>query len=353
VSVRLSPRAQWLLLAASAAGCAWLLRRWHVPGAVLLGPLAVAIAFALAGSPLKLQPALLLVVQAVLGCMVASAITAPLLRLVAGHWGVIVAVNLLSVFAAFLVAVALTRLAWLPGQSAIWGLSPGAATTMIMLGEARGEDPRVIAMMQNLRIVLVTLTATGVAAISGPGVQADGAPATLLNAPYSTPGLLTLAALVAAGIAAALVSRWAQAAFWVPALFGSALNASELAAVEIPSAVAAIAFGIGGCYAGLRFNRAALLHCLRLVPAMLLGIALLLLSCAALVWPVQHAFAGIDALTAFLAIMPGGIDAAVAIGHAMQVSLPVVVAVQVMRLLIVSLVAPGMARIVARLSPAR
>lgn len=344
----------WLLLAAAAAAAVALLRALHVPGAVLLGPMAVSVGFAVAGAELRIKPALLLVVQAVLGCMVAAAITAPLLQLVAEHWWVVLGANVLSVVAACAIALLLTRSGLLPGQSAIWGLSPGAASTMMMLGEERGEDPRVIALMQNLRIVMVTLMAVGIAALVGDRAAA-GAPgqAAFLNADPSVRGLLIVLALVAAGVAAAVATRWSQAAFWLPALCGGALNVSGLGAVEIPALLAAAAFGIAGCYAGLRFDRQALRHCLRLLPAMLLGIALLVAACSALMWPIQASFAGISALTAFLAVMPGGIDAVVAIANGMEASLPVIVAVQVMRLVVVTLLAPRAARLVARLGAAR
>lgn len=341
----------WPLLLAGASAAALLLRSWHVPGAVLLGPMAVAMGFALAGAKLRLAPAVLLGVQAVLGCMVASAITAPLLRLVAGHWEAILAVNLLSIVAACGIAVLLTRARLLPGQSAIWGLSPGAASTMMMLGEARGEDPRVIALMQNLRIVLVTLTATAVAGLLG-GTGGTGGRAltsAFLSAPFSWSGAATLAGLAGLGIAVAALSKKGQAAFWIPALGGSALNVTGYGTVEIPAALAALAFGLGGCYAGLRFDRQALRECLRLVPAMLLGIALLIAACLALIWPIHRSFAEVGMLTAFLAIMPGGIDAAVAIAQGMEAAVPVIVAVQVMRLVIVSLLAPPMARLAAGL----
>lgn len=340
----------WTLLAACAAASALLLRLLQVPGAVLLGPMAVAIAFALAGAELKLKPAVLLAVQAVLGCMVASAVTAPLLRLLAAHWPMVLAANVLSVVAACAIALVLTRMGLLPGQSAIWGLSPGAASTMMMMGEARGEDPRVIAMMQNLRIVAVTLTATAVAACLGRHPAAVAVTAeTLLHAPATVPGLATLGALAAVGVVAAAVFRWTQAAFWVPVICGGALNLSGLGEVVIPAPVAATAFGVGGCYAGLRFNRQALRHCLRLLPAMALGTGLLMASCLALAWPIHRSFDEARGLTAFLAIMPGGIDAAVAIAQGVDASVPVIVAVQVMRLVVVSLIAPPAARIVASL----
>lgn len=341
---------QWALLMAGAGASVALLRALHVPGAVLLGPMLVAIGFALSGAGLELKPGLFLPVQAVLGCMVASVVGRDLLQLIADHWIVVLTVNVLSVVAAGIVAVVFTRRGWLPGQSAIWGLSPGAASTMMMLGEQHGADPRVIALMQHLRIVFVTLTAVAVAGLVGAGGgPAASPPATVfLASAVSADVIAVLAALIAAGVAVAIATRWRQAAFWLPLGVGSGLQLAQLSTVQIPVAVAAVAFAFGGCYAGLRFNKKVLLDSLHLMPAMLLGILLMTGSCIALMWPILRSFEGVDALTAFLAIMPGGIDAAVAVAHGMHASVPVILAVQVMRLIVVTILAPQMARLVAR-----
>lgn len=342
---------QWALLMAGAGASVVLLRALHVPGAVLLGPMLVAIGFALSGAGLELKSGIFLPVQAALGCMVASVVSWDLLQLIADHWVVVLAVNVLSVVAAGAVAVVFTRRGWLPGQSAIWGLSPGAASTMMMLGEQRGADPRVIALMQHLRIVFVTLTAVAVAGLvgAGGGPAASPVPATVfLAGAVSADVGAVLGALIAAGVAVAMATKWRQAAFWLPLVVGSGLHLAHLSTVEVPIMVAAVAFAFGGCYAGLRFNRKVLLDCLHLMPAMLLGILLMTGSCIALMWPILCSFEGIDALTAFLAIMPGGIDAAVAVAHGMHASVPVILAVQVMRLIVVTILAPQMARLVSR-----
>ncbi|MDP9965469.1 membrane AbrB-like protein [Variovorax paradoxus] len=341
---------QWTLLMAGAGASVVLLRALHVPGAVLLGPMLVAIGFALSGAGLELKPGIFLPVQAVLGCMVASVVSRDLLQLIADHWAVVLAVNVLSVVAAAIVAVVFTHRGWLPGQSAIWGLSPGAASTMMMLGEQQGADPRVIALMQHLRIVFVTLTAVAVAGLVGTsGEPAASPPATVfLSGAVSADVIAVLAVLIAAGVAVAIATKWRQAAFWLPLVVGSGTQLAQLSSVQIPAAVAAVAFAVGGCYAGLRFNKKVLLDSLHLMPAMLLGILLMTGSCIALMWPILRSFEGVDALTAFLAIMPGGIDAAVAVAHGMHACVPVILAVQVMRLIVVTILAPQMARLVAR-----
>jgi uncharacterized membrane protein AbrB (regulator of aidB expression) len=54
----------------------------------------------------------------------------------------------------------MTRMGAFPGTTAIWGLSPGAATAMTLMAEASGADTELVALMQYLRVVLV-------AAVSG------------------------------------------------------------------------------------------------------------------------------------------------------------------------------------------
>lgn len=339
----------WAALALAAAASVLLLRALGVPGAALLGPLVVGIAFALAGTDLKLKPGALWIVQAVLGSMVAAVLSPQLLRLLADHWVVILAVNAASILAATAVSLMLTRAGWLPGQTAIWGLSPGAASTMMLLGEERGEDPRVIATMQYLRIVIVALVAIGVAALLGGGAGSAGAaPSIFTSGAIALDALAILAALVVSGVLVARLLGWSQAAFWVPAIAGGALQLSQVARVEIPAALAAAAFATSGCYAGLRFNRSALASCARLLPAMLAGIALMVAACAALAWPMHRAFGDVNALTAFLATMPGGIDAAAAVAYGAHAALPVIVLVQVTRLVLVNLLAPQVARLAAR-----
>ena len=42
----------------------------------------------------------------------------------------------------------------LPGTTAVWGSSPGAATAMVLMAEAFGADARLVAFMQYLRVDL-------------------------------------------------------------------------------------------------------------------------------------------------------------------------------------------------------
>ena len=51
----------------------------------------------------------------------------------------------------------LARWKVLPGTTAVWGSAPGAATVMVLMSEGYGGDPRLVAFMQFLRVMLVAL----------------------------------------------------------------------------------------------------------------------------------------------------------------------------------------------------
>ncbi len=57
----------------------------------------------------------------------------------------------------------ISRLRILPGSTAVWGSAPGGATAMVLMAEAFGADARLVAFMQYLRVVMVTLAAAFVA----------------------------------------------------------------------------------------------------------------------------------------------------------------------------------------------
>ena len=67
--------------------------------------------------------------------------------------------------ASSVIGLLLTRWRVLPGTTAVWGSCPGAASAMTLMAEAFGADVRLVAFMQYLRVVLVTVVASVVARI--------------------------------------------------------------------------------------------------------------------------------------------------------------------------------------------
>jgi hypothetical protein len=110
---------------------------------------------------------------------------------------------------------------------------------------------------------------------------------------------------------------------------------------------------MAGCYIvvgwiiGLRFTRETVLHAARQLPRVAATILTLILLCGGLAW-VLHLALGTDMLTAYLATSPGGADSIAIIAASSKVDLPFVMAMQSARFLLVLLIGPSLARLVAR-----
>ncbi|HEY0939673.1 MAG TPA: AbrB family transcriptional regulator [Steroidobacter sp.] len=355
MSAHLRSAAQWLALIALTVALAIALSAAHVPAALLLGPMLAAIIFAVSGSNIRLAPGFTIGAQAILGCLIAQAINAELLAIIREHWLLLVGFSVATLLIAAGLGWSLSRAAWLPGTVAIWGLSPGAATAMVLLADDAGADRRMVALMQYSRIALVALAAILVAKFLGdpslaPTHTASGNVTSQLLAFPAASSLAATLILAAVAVAMAVVFRKGVLALFVPAFAGAALQGMGLISISAPPLFAMLAFGTVGIYVGLGFNREILIHSLSVLPRMLLAVVAMIALCGLLSFAFCMLLPGTDPLTAYLALSPGGIDAAVVIAANTHVSLPLILAAQFLRLLLVIAAAPSLARWLAQRS---
>lgn len=358
VKEHLRSAAQWLSLILLTAALVFALRTAHVPAALLLGPMLAAIVFAVSGSSIRLPRSFTIGAQAILGCLIAQAINADLIAIVRAHWALFVGFNVATMLVAASLGWLITRAGWLPGTAAIWGLSPGAASSMVLLADDFGADRRLVALMQYSRIALVALASILVAKFIGhasdhPMRASSGNMSSQWLTLPPTLSLIETLALAAAAVAMAIYFRKAALALFIPAFAGAALQAAGLMTISPPPLLATLAFATVGIYVGLSFNREMLIHSLAALPKMLLAILVMIALCALLSVAFCKLLPGTDPLTAYLALSPGGIDAAVIIAANTDVSLPVILAAQFVRLLIVIAGAPALAKWLARVESER
>lgn len=346
-------RAIWLALIALAWLLIVLLRAADMPAAFLLGPMIAAILIGVSGARVRLPRLFVILAQAVLGCLIAAALNDELVRVIAAHWEIFVLFSFGTIVLTAVLGVLVTRTGWLPGTTAIWGLSPGAASAMVLLADEYGADKRMVAMMQYSRIVLVAMAAILLAKAVGHSSPASHSVASGSLAAHwpSLPPLVSLLQMVllaASGIGIAVYFGKASAALFVPAFAGAALQAAGVIHVAVPPLLATLAFCAVGIYVGLSFTREALMHSLRALPAMLVAVSAMILLCGLLSLLFAWLLPGTDPLTAYLAMSPGGIDAAIIIASQAGVSLPLILASQFTRLLFVMAGAPPLAKWLAR-----
>ena len=345
------PALQWgVLLGASFIWVA-AFELMRLPAALLLGAIAAAILLSWFEGRVRIAPWAFVIAQGFVGCLVARSITPDILLTIFRKWPMFLILIGAVIFFAAALGYGLARLRVLPGTTAVWGSSPGAATAMVLMADAFGGDMRLVAVMQYLRIACVGLVASVVArAWSASGGAAPG-PIDWFP-PFAAGPLLATLALGVGGAILGIKSRIPAGPLLVPMFVGAPLSAAHLLTITLPPWLLAICYALVGWSIGLRFTREVALYATKQLPTILASIFTLIAMCGALAFALHEA-AGTDPLTAYLATSPGGADAVAIIAASSPVDLPFVMAMQVGRLLMVMLIGPSLARMIARWTAGR
>ncbi|WP_158811911.1 AbrB family transcriptional regulator [Beijerinckia sp. L45] len=332
-----------ILLSAVMVGVLELLR---MPAALLLAPMAAAVIISTRGIAIKVPRHAFFAAQSVVGCLIAHSITPSTLGTVAARWpmffGTIFAVLIASCFCGWLLA----RFQVLPGSVAVWGSAPGAASAMTVLAGAHGADMRLVAFMQYLRVVFVALAA---ALVSGLWAGSSGPPAHAMEwfpdlAWKDVAATLALAAIAGTG---GRLLKIPAGGLLGPLIAGAILQGSGIMTITLPPWFLAVSYAIIGWNIGTRFTREILTYVAGALPRVALAIVAQIGFCVG-VASLLTRFAGIDPLSAYLATSPGGADSIAIIAASSHVDLSFVMAMQTLRLFLVLLVSPSLARLVAR-----
>ncbi len=341
----LRPVQQWGLLIAGSALLAGLLEVVGLPAALLLGPMIAGIVLATNGGSVRAPRLPVQAAQAIVGCLVARAITADIVLAFLKDWPLFLGVVLAIVATSSLLGWTIGRLEVLPGTTAVWGTAPGAASAMMVLAGAFGADARLVAFMQYVRVVCVAGLASLVARLwVGPAAAAAPHVVWFPAVPWWDFGM-TLA-VAGAGLAAAVWLRMPAGALLIPMVAGALVEGSGLAHLALPPWLLALAYAFLGWHVGLGFTRAILAHARRALPQVLLATFAIIAVSGGLALVLVRA-AGIDPLTAYLATSPGGMDTVAIIAASSAVDMSFVMALQTVRFVIVLFAGPPLARFIA------
>jgi uncharacterized protein len=346
--VQLLPKlVSWVVLLALSVPLGWALNRAAVPAALLLGPMIAAIVLALSGVRLGVPRWGFMAAQAIVGCLIARSLTTSIVVSMVRHWPTMVAVVLITILAGGLVGWVLVRLRALPGTTAAWGSSPGAASAMILMAEDFGADIRLVAFMQYLRVVIVVVSATIVSRLLVGHVAVAPAPSLSMSFWVPWHSLAQTVAIAAVGTLIGRQLRIPAGPFLVPMIFGAVLQTTGLVDIVLPSWLLEIAYATIGWYVGLAFNRDLIIYVFRAIPQMLLATMLLITLCglsAVMLTLLLHT----DPLSAYLATSPGGLDSVAIIAIGSHADLPFVLALQTLRMFMVIMTGPAIAKWISR-----
>jgi membrane AbrB-like protein len=189
------------------------------------------------------------------------------------------------------------------------------------------------------------VVAAGVFGVTGGGVVVESG-----DGPPWYAGLALTAGCAVAGVALARVLRLPAGGLLGPMVVALVLALTGWSGgAEPPGPLVELAYAVIGWQAGVRFTRASLRTVAGVLPAALALIAAVVGLCAGLALLLAR-LTGATPFEAYLATTPGGVYAVLATAASAGVDVAFVVAVQVLRVIVMLLVTPVAARLVARRS---
>nr|WP_246315558.1 AbrB family transcriptional regulator [Kineococcus aurantiacus] len=278
--------------------------------------------------------------QAVVGVTIGTLVQLSTLSALGEHWLPVLAVTLGTLALSLGTGWLLGRHRDVDAVTGAFALVAGGASGLVAIARQLGADERVVAVVQYVRVLLVVLSLPVVLNLVF-GVRA----AAEVTAPQDWPVGLVL--VVVCGVAGPWLGRRAH----LPAhtLLGP-LALAALASLSgltggsgVPDPLQQVAYALVGLQIGLRFTRTSLATVARVLPAAFALIVVGVAGSAALGLALSRA-TGLPTLDTYLATTPGGLYAVLAAAVGSGADATFVLSVQVLRLLVMLLAAPVLAR---------
>ncbi|TCK22930.1 AbrB family transcriptional regulator [Pseudonocardia endophytica] len=345
---------RWALLAALTVVATVLLGAVDVPSPALFAGLLVATVLALAGwGPARVAKPATSAAQAVIGVVIGLLARPDTLATVADEWLPVLLISLGTLGASMGAGLLMGLQRGVSPLTGMLAQTAGGASGLVAISRELGGDERIVSVIQYLRVGLVTATMPVVAALAfGASASGAGGSPDPGNAPAWV-GLVVTAVCCGIGIPLAQLVKVPAGSLLGPMVIALALSLTGLSfGASVPSLLVDVAYAVIGWQAGLRFTRQALGTVVRVLPmatALILGVVGI---CAGL-GLLLSATTGMTPLEGYLATTPGGVYAVLATAISSGVDVTSVVAVQVLRVILMLLVAPYIARLVGRLTGAR
>ena len=315
-----------------------------LPGGLISGSMiAVGIA-AIAGRPLAVPPLVTQTVLLLLGISLGSVVSRHLIQQVSAYPLTIGLLALATFCATFGSACYLQRVHGWDRTSAFLAGSPGALSQITILAVERGADLPGIAVVQTMRVIILTAALPMVLAIAGVAPSAGPSLTTTIASP------LELFVLVIASLAASLALRLIRfPASW---MFGAMIASSALHGggwIEggLPNWVRGVALVGIGALIGSRFARMRVKTLASHIHAALGSFAVAI--------AVSAIFVGIVALTTqvkfsdvVVAFAPGAMDAMLALALTLHIDPIFVGAHHLSRFVFVTIATPGIVHLFGR-----
>jgi membrane AbrB-like protein len=317
---------------------------FNLPGGLISGAMiAVGIA-AIAGRPMAIPAIITQSVLVLLGISLGSMVSQQLLLHVSAYpltIGLLAVATFCSTFGS---SVYLQRFHGWDRTSAFLAGCPGALSQVTILAAERGADVPAIAVVQTMRVIILTAALPMLLQITGIAPSSPSANSIMVASP------LGLAELIAAAVAVALLLRWVKfpASWMFGAMIGSSLlHGAGVVEGTLPPWLRGIALVGVGALIGARFARmrvkTLLSHVNAALGSFVVAIAISAVFVAVIALTTHVRFS--DVIVAFA---PGAMDAMLALALTLHIDPIFVGAHHLSRFVFVTISMPGIVHLFGR-----
>jgi len=233
-------------------------------------------------------------------------------------------------------------------KSTFFASIPGGAMAMAVLADRYGAQMSPVAVAHSLRVSLVVIIVPLVLTYSGIPLEATAYKPNLPLVP-----VILVIWLIVSGLLGELSERWHfhNGCLLVPIFFGAALTVGEVELSAVPHVLTDFAQLMFGLVLGARYERAFFVRHRLFIPFALLNSLFILVASAiagaALAWAFDLPIG-----TMILATSPGGLAEMTITAQALHISVPLVVAFHLFRVVVVNMgtqhIFVGVSRFLAR-----
>jgi membrane AbrB-like protein len=316
----------------------------NLPGGLISGAMIAEGIAAIAGRPLTMPPILTQTVLVLLGISLGSLVSRQLLQHMGAYPWTIALLALATFCSTFGSSIYLQRVHSWDQTSAFLAASPGALSQITMLAIEKGADVPAIAVVQTMRVIILTAALPLLLALTGIAPSSPPAAATAIASP------IELTELIAASVAVALLLRLIRfpASWMFGAMIGSSvLHGTGLIEGGLPPWARAVALVGIGALIGSRFAR--------MNARVLLGHVNAALGSFAIAIMISAVFVAVIALTTsvrfadiIVAFAPGAMDAMLALALTLHIDPIFVGAHHLSRFVFVTIATPGIVHLFGR-----
>jgi len=311
----------------------FLFDHWHAPIPWMIGPMVAVAALNLMGVGMHSPPYARQMGQVILGSAVSLYFTPPVVAALAGNVPPILAATVSVFLVGILGALTLSKASGVDAKSTFFASIPGGAMAMAVLADRYGAQIAPVAVAHSLRVSVVVILIPLALTYSGLPLEASAYRPAVPFIPS------VLAVWLAIGWLLGEISEkfhFHNGCLLVPIFLGAALTMSGVQLSAVPHGFTDFAQLMFGLVLGARYERAFFARYKLFIPFALLNSFFILLASvaagAALAWIFDLPIA-----TMIIATSPGGLAEMTLTAQALHISVPLVVAFHLFRVVVVNI----------------